>query len=148
MQHGWIVSVSEAEGQKNPEVQQDGASQAAAEAPRPAEPLVPSFLLVGTDPAAFVLMVLWIELHERMGTINRNTATASGQLASNMEHCARSLGLDTGRAVQAWFEISRSLCLPEQEAPKAPDPAQFMVDGILDRDAYAAAEVSYRRAMH
>lgn len=81
----------------------DSERALAIEAPA-IDPIEPTFLLRGSDPVSYLLMLVWGIVHERLGTISQNQALGAYMTASAMEQWARGQGLDVDRALLVWAQ--------------------------------------------
>lgn len=76
------------------------------EQPAPLPGLVePMFVLRGSDPSAYLIMLVWAAVSERLGTISRDQFSLAAFTASAMEDWARAHGQDVQGAMQAWASI-------------------------------------------
>jgi hypothetical protein len=65
----------------------------------------PTFLLRGSDPAAYLAVLVWTCVQEKLGTISQGQVIGACTIASAMEQWARSQGLDVDRPFLAWAQL-------------------------------------------
>jgi hypothetical protein len=96
--HATTVMSNEVQSKNEP-----GQSERTIEAP--VDPIEPTFLLRGSDPAAYLAVLVWACVQERFRkTLDTETLQAF-MTASAMEYWARSHGLDADRMLQAFIQI-------------------------------------------
>jgi hypothetical protein len=65
----------------------------------------PTVILRGDDPVAYLLVLTWACVHERLGALPHDQVALACARASVMEQWASEHGQDVGRAFTAWTEF-------------------------------------------
>jgi hypothetical protein len=77
----------------------------APETPPTIDPDEPVLLLRGADPAAWLAVLTWGCVHEKLGTFPPEQTLGAFWLANSMERYARAHGQDVDRMLAVWVHI-------------------------------------------